>query len=299
MKEIYLQYCKVHDVPLFFKPFWLNTFHLNWDVFFVQANKEFAFFVIPVEKKMGFSLARNPHLTPYSGLLFGGRYSNDSKQKLTNLISTKFPQYAFMEVDLHYDIGIDILFPEFKVSKKITNILLIQDYQTAYANYKPALKRQINKAKKNIRVIQKDDIELFYCLHLKTFEKQNMESPTPFDAFQKAWNVCKENGVGKLFFAFDAQENIHAALFFVFDKDTAYYLAGGTDAAFYGSGAMSFLMNFAIEHAYLQGKLFFDFEGSMLPNINRFFKNFSPIEKSYLSISKINSTILRIIRTFK
>ena len=81
-----------------------------------------------------------------------------------------------------------------------------------------------------------------------------------------------------------------------YDNDTAYYLAGGTDPNFYGSGAMSSLMWHAIQTAIGMKKKVFDFEGSMLPSVDRFFKNFSPQEVHYLHLKKINSFLYSLLK---
>ena len=44
----------------------------------------------------------------------------------------------------------------------------------------------------------------------------------------------------------------------------------------------------------MQSKRAFDFEGSMIESIEKYFRAFGAIQKPYYSISKINSKLLRV-----
>jgi hypothetical protein len=182
--------------------------------------------------------------------------------------------------------------------KKHTNILELTSRDGVYNQLKPSLKRQIKKHPL-LSIYEADDIGTFYNLHTKTFEKLNSKPNIPITAFESAWLTCKLHACGRLFFIKDEEENIHAALFMVYDQTTSYYLAGGTDSSFYGSGAMSKLMWHAIEQSILLGKQYFDFEGSMIPSIDRFFKNYNPTEINYLNASKEESLIFKIYKKLK
>lgn len=293
-KEQYKQYCDQHEVPFFHQYDWWEMMNENWNVLFASEQNAFAFFPFSLEKKMQFTLIRNPHLTPYSGFLFSKECTYDLKQKLTNQIINELPKFDLLEIDLLPDFDTKISLKGFDNSRKITNIISLNSIESQYANLKPALKRQIKKAERNaVKIIEKDDIALFYNLHQKTFEKQHQKAKIPFEIFQKAWNYIKTNNCGKLLFAQDSDGNFHAGLILVHDHNTAYYLSGGTDHNFYGSGAMSLLMWKSIEMSISQKLKFFDFEGSMLLNVNRFFQNFGGDEIEYLVMQKSNSVLYK------
>ncbi len=296
----YEQFCKTGDVPLFFQPFWLNQLLENWDVLYAEHEEHFVFFIYQIEKKFHFKFLRSPHLSPYSGFLFSSAFLHHTTQQfLIQQVLKAMPNFDELNLDLHPSIPLDIDFGNIEPRLKLTNILDLENLETVEKNYKPALKRQIKKAKKTIQIQTLNDIDLFYQLHEKTFLKQNSAPKIPLQIFQKAWDVCLKNQCGQLFFAMDKSRNIHAALFLVYDNETAYYLAGGTDAAYYGSGAMSLLMHHAIVFSAENKKRFFDFEGSMIPAVNRFFKNFSPEEIKYITLFKENSALLKFLKSWK
>lgn len=299
-KENYIAYCAKHPVPLFFKPYWLAIFTTQWEVIEAKKHKHIVYFVYSMEVKLQFKIIRNNFLTPYSGFLFSNpELSTTEKQSLVNTVLSQIPPFHECEIDLHPAIGCSLNFHEFTVIPKLTNILDITSMPNTIQNYKPALKRQIKKAAKNIRIEERDDIHLFYALHEMTFLKQQKKAMTPLHAFEKVWTCCKTNEVGKLLFAIDDANQVHAALLMAFDDTCAYYLAGGTDATFYGSGAMSYLMHTAIEKAAAMGKKKFDFEGSMIPGVNRFFRNFNPFETHYVTLAKIDSILMKWYKKWK
>lgn len=299
-KELYVAYCSKHSVALFFSPGWLKMLGGSWDVLHIAEGDASVFFVYHTEKKLQFKIIRNGFLTPYSGFLFPGKApSVEIQQLLVSKALQRLPNFHELHMDLHPGLDLRLTFDSFLTEEKITNILTIEDMEAVRKAYKPALKRQINKATQILHVEEKDDIQLFFQLHQKTFQKQHLKTITPLSEFENTWNYCKKKQCGKLLFAVDTNKNVHAALFLCYDDEVAYYLAGGTDAAFYGSGAMSYLMHTAIQLSSELGKKRFDFEGSMIASVNKFFSNFRPTVCPYFTISKKDSMLLKIIKKLK
>ena len=61
---------------------------------------------------------------------------------------------------------------------------------------------------------------------------------------------------------------------------------------------MSLCMWEAIKFASTVTKKF-DFEGSMIESVERFFRAFGAVQKPYIHITKTPSTVLRIVMAFK
>lgn len=298
LKKNYIEFCKINDVPLFFQPFWLNMIDENWHVISETIDQTTLLLVYSIEKKYFFKFIRNGHLTPYGGFIFiqkSGSTNEELQLKLIESLLNKLPSYSLLNIDLHPTIQSLPSNLNCSINKRKTNILALENKDNCYKNLKSALQRQIKKAQKNLSIFEKDDVDLFYQLHIKTFEKNNEKPPTPFNYFQKAWSICKQNNCGKLLFIKDELMNIHATLFLVYDKSTSYYLAGGTDVKFYGSGAMSLLMWHAIEISFDLKKHYFDFEGSDIPSVDNFFKNYNPTEIDYFQLQKTNSFLLKLL----
>lgn len=81
-------------------------------------------------------------------------------------------------------------------------------------------------------------------------------------------------------------ERAIACTFMVHDRRTAYYLLGGYDAEdrHHGAGALAILTS--IEEAQRRGLAVFDFEGSMIPAIERFFRGFGGELVHYFTVNR-------------
>ncbi|QPT41279.1 GNAT family N-acetyltransferase [Oligella ureolytica] len=98
-----------------------------------------------------------------------------------------------------------------------------------------------------------------------------------------------------MFIAEDEQGRHHAGVYLIWDDNTAYYLMGGGDPDLRNSDATSLCMWEAIQFAATVTKNF-DFEGSMIEPVERFFRGFGAVQTPYFSISKTNSKLIKTYR---
>lgn len=300
LKQEYIdQFYKQEKWNLFNHPKWWDAVTENWDILSVEYKSEKIFLPISIETKWGVKMLRNPHLIPYLVPLSRHKWSNEEKTEIANKLLENLPSVDVLNIDFSPEYIPSNVPKSMNNLFKKTNYLDLKPGKEVYNVFKPALKRQIKKAERNLLVSEEDNIEAFIELHRKTFEKQKSKALISANIYVKAWKVAQELNCGKLFFINDDKKNKQAALFWVHDSETGYYLAGGTDAQFYGSGAMSKLMWHAIEESIQMGKDKFDFEGSMLPNVNRFFQNFCPDEISYSHLLFNRSTLYSIHQKLK
>ena len=92
-----------------------------------------------------------------------------------------------------------------------------------------------------------------------------------------------------MLFACDESGRVHAVAYVVWDDAAAYYLMGGGDPELRTSGASSLLMWEAILRARNVTDVF-DFEGSMLRPVERFFRAFGGRQIPYLQVSRATRT---------
>ena len=88
------------------------------------------------------------------------------------------------------------------------------------------------------------------------------------------------------------------SIYLVWDKKSAYYIAGGSPKEVRTSGAMPLLLWEAIKFSSKVTK-YFNFEGSMIKPIERFFRAFGGEQVPYFEITKINSKFISFAKTFK
>jgi lipid II:glycine glycyltransferase (peptidoglycan interpeptide bridge formation enzyme) len=153
----------------------------------------------------------------------------------------------------------------------------------------------VRKARKE--VVVRDDLSLdaFLDLNEMTFKRRGMSLPYSYELILRLDEACCEHGCRKVFFAEDAQGRLHAAVYIVWDDDSAYYLMSGSDPELRDSGATSLLLWHAIQFAASVTRKF-DFEGSMIESVERHFRSFGARQKPYLQVSKINSLLLKMYR---
>ncbi|MDI2587657.1 GNAT family N-acetyltransferase [Psychrobacillus sp. NEAU-3TGS] len=167
------------------------------------------------------------------------------------------------------------------------------DENKIFSAFKENIRREIRKAEKNVHVYIGDSIEEFYNINKLTFERQGQQIPYNFEFLKKIDEACSKEKCRKIFFASDEQNRIHSAIYIIWDEQSAYYLMGGGDPALRNSGATSLLIWEAIKFSATVTNSF-DFEGSMIQPIERFFSAFGAVQKNYFNISKNNSKLLKI-----
>ena len=90
----------------------------------------------------------------------------------------------------------------------------------------------------------------------------------------------------------------YVVLYLVWDKKSAYYIAGGSPIDVRTTGAMPLLLWEAIKFSSKVTK-HFNFEGSMIKPIERFFRAFGGEQVPYFEITKINSKFISFAKNFK
>jgi lipid II:glycine glycyltransferase (peptidoglycan interpeptide bridge formation enzyme) len=133
--------------------------------------------------------------------------------------------------------------------------------------------------------------DVLLSIHQKTFQRQDKKG-YPEKVIRKIYDACEERGSGRAFFAVDGQRRVHAAAYLVWDERTAYYLLGGRNPDLRNSGAQSLIIWESIKHAATVSRTF-DFEGSMVEPIERFFRAFGAHQTPYYQIHRINCRWLK------
>jgi hypothetical protein len=90
-----------------------------------------------------------------------------------------------------------------------------------------------------------------------------------------------------MLFARDDLDRVHAVSYAVWDRNAAFYLLGGGDPELRNSGASSLLMWELMMRARAEADVF-DFEGSMLKPVERFFRAFGARQTPYLRVSRVS-----------
>ncbi len=297
-KELYAKtIASLDSAPIFFQPWWLDAVcGEKWRAIVINhGNEPGLLFPVNFKEKSLIRSIVKPPFTPYLGPLIiypkEQNYYNrlSYEQKLTTELRTELPDFHKFNVSFSPAVTnwLPWYWAGYRQTTRYTYRLEPQKEEEALQNVKESIRRQIKKASKSLYISESDDPELFYRLNSKTFARQGKEMPYSKEDFLNLDAACLKENVRRILLAKDAQGNYHAGIYLVWDKTTVYYLMGGSDSKFRSSGAGSLIMWEAIRFAFDNGKVF-DFEGSMIEPIERFFRSFGARQVPYFEIRKYN-----------
>ena len=165
----------------------------------------------------------------------------------------------------------------------LTNIDLV------WSGFQENIRREIRKAgKQGVTVERCSDIDAFLDVNELTFARQGMKLPYTRTYVNRLFAACEANNAGAVFLARGKDGRLHAGNVLVWNEHCAYYLMGGGDAELRSSGATSLAMWQAIQFAAKVCRIF-DFEGSMMEPVERFFRGFGAVQTAYISLTHVRS----------
>lgn len=290
------------------KGWWLDSVcGENWDACIVEANGVIiAAMPYYFQKRFVFTLLNMPKLT--SGLGPWIKYPGDQKyssrisyeHQLIEQLIHQLPSFDYFNQRFRHSASNCQAFhwKGFSLSLRYNYILPdLTNLDNVLAEFNANIRREIKKAEKTVRVIESNDIDKFYEINQLTFQRNKITIPYTKELLTKINNACSERNNRKILLAIDESNQVHGALYLVWDNQSAYYLMGGMDHRF-KSGAFSLLMWHAIQEA-ARMNLTFDFEGSMIESVERFFREFGAKQVVYAQVQKTNSQILRLASFLK
>jgi len=275
-------------VALYQNAWWLDAVcGNNWDAVFMDDNK--AALAYPIKKKYSLKLIQMPMLTLGLGAL---------PIKKTEELLTKIPPFDLLDLYFLPGVKADSL-KGFKQNTRYSYHLQdISNTEKVFANFSSSTRQQIRKAEKTVKVIESTSVETLYKMISNTFKRQDKKTPYTLAYVKSIHEACSKNKCGKILVAKDTEGNIHGSCFLAWDKQTAYYVMGGSDPKFKSSAAYSLIIWEAIKEASKHSKEF-DFCGSSIPSIAKFFSGFGGEQVPSLHLKKVNSKALKLVLALK
>ncbi|MDR2835444.1 MAG: GNAT family N-acetyltransferase [Bacteroidales bacterium] len=303
-KEKYRIFCpKELTIPVYSRDWWLDCVcgENNWNVLLYYHGDEIEAAMpiySPVKK-----VILMPEKTQTLGIWFNPKFENLNysknlyrKQTICNYFIDNLPLHNYFLQKFHYSFTdwLPFYWKGFKQTTRYNYILPdILNSEKLWNDLGENIKRNINKAKKkyNIEIRKSIPIKLFLQVNNKTYERQKMSSYHP-EMLQKMIEISRSKNQGETWGAFDKEGRLHAAVFIVWQENCAYYIAGGGDPELRNSGAHAFVLWQAIcdvaEYSYS-----FDFEGSMIQGVERFFREFGAKQIPFFEISKGRLSLIK------
>ena len=308
MKEKYRHLCNAENtIPIFSRDWWLDTVcgEDKWDVLLVE-DKGRVLAAMPVYIPLP-GVISMPDYTQTMGPWFAPE-AEDTKyttvlghrQMLCKAFTDELKKNPVFLQNFNYQITdwLPFYWAGFKQTTRYTYLLEdIGNKEIIREGMSVHTRRNINKAKEKHQVMVRKGIPAddFLAILDKTFQRQRKKNYQSSKTLKRLIDVCRQRGQGDLWGGYDASGNLHAAVFIVWQESSAYYLAGGGDPAYRDSGAHSLVLWEAMQYVSDKSKVF-DFEGSMIPGVERFFREFGAIQKPFFTITKGKLSLLDRVR---
>lgn len=278
----------------------------NWDVAIVEKNEEIvAALPYILVQKAWFKIIKMPKLTPGLGLWLkypdGQKYATKLayEMKLIDELIDQLPHFHRFHQRFHHGFTnwLPFFWRGFEQTTRYHYIIPdLSNVENVFNNFRDNIRREIRKAQKSLKITSGNDVDKLYDLINLTYARQNLPVDFSKNVLRNIVNACDQRSCQKIFFAEDSDGNLHASLILVWDENMAYYLQGGNHPDLRNSGAASLVMWEAIQFASTVTQQF-NFAGSMIPSIERFFRGFGATQVPYFSIYK-NNLFFKLWQTF-
>lgn len=296
MDNISLSISSPYTNSLFQQPWWLDAVAPGiWsEVTSVHDGKIVGRLPFVISNKNRITRINHPTLTQTLGPWIktkDGKPGNilGWEKDIMNDLMSKLPKFDSFQQNFHYSISnwLPFYWNGFSQTTKYTYVIEeLQDIDVVYSRFTDNIKSDIKKATKNCEVDCELSLSDFYEQNALIYKYKGLSQPFSLEFLSRIDKACGDNR-RKIFTARDKESNILSTIFVIWDERSAYYLLGGSNPEFRSSGANSLLLWEAIKFASLVTKKF-DFEGSMIEPIERYFRGFGALQKPFLNITKAN-----------
>jgi hypothetical protein len=314
-KQKYRQFCEQEStIPIFSQAWWLDAVAGdNWDVCMVEKGGQIlATMPYVVKKKFGLTLLTQPKLTQTLGPWLKpstAKYSKQlSQQKdLMEALIDQLPKYHYFNQNWHYSNTnwLPFYWRDFEQVTRYTYVIDdLSNIDDVWDSLLANIRTDIRKAENKFNLVVKENLPLhdFLLLNQQTFLRQGMQLPYSEAFVNQLVSTAKDRNQCRWFIAQDNEGRNHAGVLLVWDSESAYYLMGGGDPDLRNSGATSLCMWEAIKFASTVTKRF-DFEGSMIEPVERFFRAFGAKQTPYFALthrpSRWLNTVLHLNKAIK
>ena len=238
-----------------------------------------------VLKMPPFSMSLGPWIAPSEAKY--AKSLSQEKEMMSALID-QLPAGHSFEQNFHYSVQnwLPFFWKGFNQTTAYTyRIPDLSNLEAVWGEFLDNARTDIRKAEKKLTCRSDLPTSEFIRVNRMTFERQGTNPYYSDETLTRIIEGSIAQGKGKTFYSVDSEGKTHSVAFFVFDERSAFYLAGGSDPALRSSGAMSHVMWSAMQ--FFSGKTKeFNFDGSMMEPVERFFRSFGALQTPYMRVWK-------------
>ena len=308
-KARYHDFCRTApDVPVFAQPWYLDACAEGgtWDVVLAEENGHIVAALPFFFKQKGpFRYVTMPPFVKWLGpyLLPELRGRLPKEHELLQALIAQLPALAAFKQNFYPTATnwLPFYWQQFRQTTYYTYRLhQLRDLARVEAGLGTGIRRDIRLARQKVHVVHDLPLQEFYRVNMLSFIRQGL--PTPYSAaqFRRLDAALAAAGNRQLFFAVDEQGRVHSVAYLIWDATTAYLLLAGDDPTLRASSAGVLLAWEAIRYASeVLGLDCFDFEGSMLPGVERIRVRFGAVQTPYFFVWKQNSRLFELLEKLK
>lgn len=305
----YQKFCDLHEttLPLFYQPWYLNAVCKKgrWiPMVYEKNNQAIAIWPCFIKEFYGFKYITMPHLTPSMGpwlIVNKGEKQNKYYSRLkeiTTKMANQLPSTILTAIHLipGNKAGLYLSPFGYKLFSRYTYRLDLTSKDQLWKGISSKQKSTITNAQQSLIIEESNDISLFYSLNTKTFDRQNRQIPYNFELLSQLDKALMKHQCRTILTAKDNSGNYHGAIYLVHDQQKVYCLAIGSDPIFRSQGSIPLLIWTGIQK-FIPTHTIFDFEGSMIAPIEKFFRSFGGTLTPYTRIQKTPNRVVEILLT--
>ncbi|MCB0562053.1 MAG: GNAT family N-acetyltransferase [Lewinellaceae bacterium] len=308
-KTAYRDICRhAAQATLFHQPWWLDAAcgPGNWQVAIARnENTGEVEGALPyhVRSRFGVKIVAPPPLTPFLGpLLCPPEGLNHYKlrafeEALAAQLLSELPRLPAVRLKLHYDVHNWLPFRQvgFRQTTRYSyRILDLSDIEAVWASFHPKLRNKINHAARFCQVQQIDDAGPVFQLFERRFQQKGQAAPIHREWFAGVDQALMQRQARAAFLCSDRAGRPLAGAYIAWDQYSSYLLLTGFDEQANIRGAAALAVWASIQFVAERG-LIYDFEGSMLPGVERFFREFGGELCSYHRLAKYRNRMWEVL----
>ena len=295
---------------IFHKSYWLEASGKEFKIYGYFKGEELIAGVPVVvgDSKLGIKRSLHPPLTPYLGVIFRESQAkyvkriSDEKEISRNIAARIKEDFGFIYFNFapsFTDLQ-PFIWEGFSSGVRYTYLLELSDLSDIWNNMDGKKRNHIKRAEKDgIHLESEGDFGQMFALVEKTFERQK-KKPS-FRPFAYKYNkVLSQKGQCASFVARNKAEEAIASVYIVWDEKRSYQLLAGYDPIKVHSGASALTIWEAIKFTKEELRLNqYDFEGSMLPPVEQFFRKFGGKLTPYYFVTWMKPSVRFLSETKK
>ncbi len=310
MKDFYRELCETEpSIPLFSQAWWLDAVAgKNWDVVLATKGGQIIGALPFVSRqRWGFRQLTQPKLSQTLGPWVRPTQKSYTKKlayekDVLGALADQLPQYDYYGQNWHGERlnWLPFYWRGFEQTTRYTyRLALSEGREQLWKGLQQNIRGDIRKARDRFGVeVRNASLEEFLELNRMVFDRQNKVVPYTSNFVYGIDAAASSRNARDCLVAVDKDRRLHAGAYVVRGGNTAYYLMGGSDPDLRNSGATSLVLWEAICRQPSDIEVF-DFEGSMIEPIERFFRAFGAVQMPYFRVSHTPSKLLKLVNSIR